>query len=258
MLKYDGFIFESKCQSWEKLYELKEFDNLMDSLSDYLEKEYSKGIDKFSDKVINLLKRFKNNVKIITTVASLLTAMYLNADVFKSMMNKANVPTNVQTVVVDSLNKTKPKKKNEIGKFLYKLSHRESTNDATAINQYGYIGKYQMGPDALKDIGIYDEINLQTFKKNPSIWPSKQQDRDMIKLLKKNKAYLGDYFNKFDGKKIGNIVITKSGLLAGSHLVGAGDVKKFLDSNGSYIPKDGNGVPVTEYIVKFGGLNIKI
>lgn len=258
MLKYEGFIFESKCQSWEKLYELKEFDNLMDSLSDYLEKEYSKGIDRFTEKVINLLKRFRNNIRIITTVVSLLTTMYLSSDVVKSMMHKANVPTGIQTSAIDSLNKTKSKKKNEIGKFLYKLSHRESTNDATIINQYGYIGKYQMGPDALKDIGIYDEINLESFKKDPSIWPSKQQDKDMIKLLKKNKEYLGDYFNKYDGKKIGNIVITKSGLLAGSHLVGASNVKKFLDSNGSYIPKDGNGVPVTEYIMKFGGLNIKI
>ncbi len=257
MLRYEGFLLENKYQSWEKLNELKEFDNLMYSLSAYLEKEYSKGVDRFTQIVINLFKRFKNNVKIVSIIISILSTSYMNADLIKSALNKSSVPIEIQNVAMDSVKPT-IKKKNELSKFLYKLSHRESTNNAKAINQLGYIGKYQMGPSALQDIGIYDTINFETFKNNPSIWPSKQQDKDMIKLLKKNKEYLGDYFNKYDGKKIGNIVITKSGLLAGSHLVGASNVKKFLDSNGSYIPKDGNGVSVTEYIMKFGGLNIKI
>ena len=52
--------------------------------------------------------------------------------------------------------------------------------------------------------------------------------------------------------------ITLSGLLAGSHLVGAGAVKEFLDSSGKIVPKDGNDVPVTEYMKKFGVYHIEL
>jgi hypothetical protein len=109
---------------------------------------------------------------------------------------------------------------------------------------------------ALKDVGLDDKINTEKFRKNPNIWPEREQDRAMIKLLKKNKIYLGEYLSEFEGKMINGIKITKSGLLAGSHLVGAGAIKQFLDSNGQFVPKDGNGVPVTDYIKKFGGYHL--
>jgi len=148
------------------------------------------------------------------------------------------------------------KGKNEIGRFLKALASKESSSNPKSINSLGYIGKYQMGKMALQDLDLDDTINAHKFKKNPSIFPEKAQDKAMVKLLKLNILYLGDYFNDFDGKIIGGVKITKSGLLAGSHLVGAGAVKKFLDSNGRIVPRDGNDVPVTEYIQKFGGYQL--
>jgi len=148
------------------------------------------------------------------------------------------------------------KGKNEIGRFLKALASKESSSNPKSINNLGYIGKYQMGKMALQDLDLDDTINAHKFKKNPSIFPEKAQDKAMVKLLKLNILYLGDYFNDFDGKIIGGVKITKSGLLAGSHLVGAGAVKKFLDSNGRIVPRDGNDVPVTEYIQKFGGYQL--
>jgi methanogenic corrinoid protein MtbC1 len=146
--------------------------------------------------------------------------------------------------------------KNEIRKFLKALAQKESSSDPNIVNSLGYIGKYQMGQMALQDLELDDKINAHKFKKNPNIFPEKAQDKAMIKLLKLNKQYLGEYFNEFDGKVVGGVKITKSGLLAGSHLVGASAVKQFLDSNGEFVPKDGNDVPVTEYIQKFGGYQL--
>jgi hypothetical protein len=42
-------------------------------------------------------------------------------------------------------------------------------------------------------------------------------------------------------------------MLAGAHLVGHAAVKRFLDSGGAIVERDGNGVPVTDYMRKFAG-----
>ena len=78
----------------------------------------------------------------------------------------------------------------------------------------------------------------------------------MKQLLKNNKAYLGDYVDKWVGKKKDGIKITLSGLLAGAHLLGPSNVKKFLDEG--EVAKDGYGTPITEYIEKFGGYSVSI
>ena len=58
------------------------------------------------------------------------------------------------------------------------------------------------------------------------------------------------------GKKKNGIKITLSGLLAGAHLLGPSNVKKFLDYG--YVKKDDYGTPITEYIEKFGGYKITL
>ena len=99
---------------------------------------------------------------------------------------------------------------------------------------------------------------FQSRFKNKGIdfWPEHKQDLAMKQLLKNNKAYLGDYIDKWVGKKKKGINITLSGLLAGAHLLGPSNVKAFLD-NGT-VTKDGYGTPITEYIKKFGGYNVGI
>ena len=62
--------------------------------------------------------------------------------------------------------------------------------------------------------------------------------------------------DKYVGKTIKGIYITESGLIAGAHLLGVGNVKKFLKSNGRKIPRDGYGTPITEYLSRFSGYDI--
>jgi hypothetical protein len=179
-------------------------------------------------------------------------------------MDNAGIPQEEQTEILKSdqqksQDHESPKpQKNELRNFLRALAMRESSGDPKAINDLGYLGKYQFGKKALEDLDLHHKINSHKFKLNPRIFPEREQDKAMVKLLKLNRSYLGDHFNKFNGKIIKGIKITKSGLLAGSHLVGAGAVKQFLDSNGANVPRDGNNIPVTEYIQKFGGYNLDL
>lgn len=182
----------------------------------------------------------------------------------KDVIEKAEEKT--EDVVVKTEKKPRRKSVKKIGfgkegkdidKFLKIMATRESSNRADAINQVGYIGLYQFGVTALKDVGLYPRISKYTFKKNPKIWPASEQHKAMKKLIKKNKIYLKDYY-KFVGKKIGGVKITEAGLLAGAHLVGHGGVKKFLKSNGKIVPVDGNGTPVTEYMKMFQNKNFDI
>ena len=79
-----------------------------------------------------------------------------------------------------------------------------------------------------------------------------------IDFKKKHWQYLENLnLTQYVGKTIKGIHITQSGLLAGAHLVGPGGVKDFLHSNGKNDVKDANGTPVSSYIKKFGGYDIK-
>ena len=257
MYNYDGFMMEKQFKYWETLHESinenNDFTHLISLISEFLEKEIEKGSEKFTETVINILKRFKNRLALITIIVGLLLSSYMSKDSIESVLSKSGFnKTETKNIII----KAKPEIKNDINIFLNALAKSESTSDSKSINQYGYIGKYQMGPLALQDLGLDDKISTEKFKKNPRIWPEWQQDKAMIKLLKINKNYLGDYINKYEGKIVGGVKITLSGLLAGSHLCGNKSIKKFLDSNGRIIPKDGNEVPVTAYIKKFGGYKL--
>jgi hypothetical protein len=58
---------------------------------------------------------------------------------------------------------------------------------------------------------------------------------------------------RFDGRYIGGVKVTESGILAAAHLAGAGNVKKFLRSYGAEGFKDANGTSIRYYLKKFSG-----
>ena len=77
------------------------------------------------------------------------------------------------------------------------------------------------------------------------------QEKAFEALISKNKWVLREYIDKFDGQSINGVKITESGLLAAAHLGGAGNVIKFLDSNGEIVFEDANRVPITKYMKRF-------
>ncbi len=154
--------------------------------------------------------------------------------------------------------------------FLRALGYRESGGRYGIVNKYGYLGKYQMGEAALKDAGYYkgdrtrknDWIGEWTGK--DGVWSKEDflrnpraQERAIREFHRKMWSYIKALgLDKYVGKTIGGILITESGLLGGAHLLGAGNLKKFLKSNGRIVPTDGHGTPITEYIKKFANYDI--
>ena len=134
--------------------------------------------------------------------------------------------------------------------FLQDIGFRESTNDYKAVNQFGYLGKYQFGRKTLNAIGFKDVSNRE-FLANPSI-----QEEAMLVLLKRNKRTLRREIKKYVGKTINGVYITESGLLAAAHLAGAGNVRRFFRKG--YEFRDGNGTKMTSYMIKFANYNLNI
>ena len=134
--------------------------------------------------------------------------------------------------------------------FLSAMGYRESTNNYKAVNQFGYLGKYQFGRKTLNAIGL-DSVSNREFLANPSI-----QEEAMSILLKKNRRTLRREIRKYVGDTINGIYITESGILAAAHLAGAGNVKKFFRRGHEF--KDGNGTKMTSYMIMFADYDLKL
>ena len=128
--------------------------------------------------------------------------------------------------------------------FLEAIGHRESSNNYSVVNEFGYMGKYQFGKSTLKGLGI--NVTKEEFITNPKL-----QERAMHMLLSHNRKKLKRYIKKYEGQIIHGILITESGILAAAHLAGQGNVRKFL-KNG-FVFEDGNGTKMTSYMKQFGG-----
>lgn len=134
-------------------------------------------------------------------------------------------------------------------RFLEDIGFRESTNNYHAVNQFGYLGKYQFGRRTLDALGYKDVTNRQ-FLENHSI-----QEEAMYALLTHNRKVLRRQINKYVGTTVAGVYITESGLLAAAHLAGPGNVRKFLRKG--YEFKDGNGTKMTSYMVKFSNYRLE-
>lgn len=129
--------------------------------------------------------------------------------------------------------------------FKEALAFKESGGDYQVINTLGYLGKFQFGKSTLKRFKIY---NSKTFLNTPEL-----QEDAFLALCSVNKWILRKDIKRSVGKRINGVLITESGILAAAHLAGAGNVKKYLRSNGEYSFKDAFGSSIEYYMKKFAG-----
>lgn len=132
--------------------------------------------------------------------------------------------------------------------FKEALAFKESQGKYTAVNTLGYLGKYQFGITTLHRFRI---TNSTTFLQNPEL-----QERAFVALCSVNKWILRKDIKRSIGKTINGVTITESGILAAAHLSGAGNVKKYLRSNGAYNLSDAYGSSIEYYMEKFAGFNV--
>lgn len=138
--------------------------------------------------------------------------------------------------------------------FMNSMSVVESNGDYNKTKGQ-YWGKYQIGDLGRKELGI-SCMNQSLFINDQYI-----QDWSMNELINVNYKYLEKYIIKYQvptygGVRIGNYVVTISGLIAAAHLTGYLSVVNFLESNGKTIATDGNNVPLTKYFM-FNNMKLK-
>jgi hypothetical protein len=308
---YEDFLIQKELKDWERIHQTlnegSSWEELTNKIFKYIDEAAIKG-DKFLVRVAtNIFRFFKAYPKVLVLVIGLLAAKHhMTKDEIIAMIPSDTVVSAEELYTQsmegrglpedwaedeDSESEETVAKYNapitgNLKKFLTAIADKESSLDPEKVNTEGYMGKYQFGEIALKDIlqklpGESDEQQEERLKKywpknfgkirtdkdfnffqsrfknkGTDFWPEHKQDLAMKQLLKNNKSYLGDYVDKWVGKKKNGIKITLSGLLAGAHLLGPSNVKAFLD-NGT-VTKDGYGTPITEYIKNFGGYSVNI
>jgi len=129
--------------------------------------------------------------------------------------------------------------------FREALAFKESRGDYFVTNTLGYLGKYQFGIGTLHLMGVYNPVD---FLQSPEL-----QERVFEINLARNKWILRRDIPRFVGKTINGIEVTESGILAAAHLAGAGNVKRYLRSNGQKDVADAYGTTITHYLKRFRG-----
>jgi hypothetical protein len=142
----------------------------------------------------------------------------------------------------------------EFIRFINDLGYRESGNNWLSINRIGCFGEWQFAESTLKYLG-FRKITLRRFRANPFIFPRELQAEALRSLIRVNMIYLKDH-ERYIGTTIRGIRVTRSGMIAASHLGGAGSMKKFLDSGGRINRKDTFGTAVSEYLKRFSSYDI--
>jgi hypothetical protein len=219
--------------------------------------EYYKTIRKEYIKIRNIVakeltthyyKKYKKAVIVILLLCVSFTVYHITSvnEYISYFINKPNNSIrHDSTIVIHDSTKT-------FDKFLEKLAFIESSNNHTVVNKYGYMGKYQIGRDALSTIGL-GSVPDKLFLSSPDL-----QDLAVKFLFLHNKNMLATYIGKYDNRVVGGIYITQSGILAAAHLGGSESVKKFLDTNGQYDFKDGNNTPISRYIKELGDYKLNL
>ena len=152
--------------------------------------------------------------------------------------------------------------------FLTNLAARESGGSYTVVNQYGYLGKYQVGEASLIDTGYYKKDGTSTndwkgewtgkdgvWSKDDFLSKAQAQENAIRAYIDKQWGYIEKLgLDKFVGKTLSDgTLITESGLIAGAHLKGVGGLQRYLKSDGVDDNIDGNGTRISSYVRKFSG-----
>ncbi|RAK58808.1 calcium-binding protein [Phenylobacterium hankyongense] len=156
--------------------------------------------------------------------------------------------------------------------LLSALGKNESGNNYGFVSSLGYLGRFQLGEEALQAVGFYGGdstaaidfvggwtataasfgvVDTATFLQSPIA-----QDAAMQAWLTKVDNDLNALgLEKYVGQTIGGVTITTSGLLAGGHLGGVWNLKTFLESGGAVDWRDGYGTPISQYVRSFGNFD---
>jgi hypothetical protein len=117
------------------------------------------------------------------------------------------------------------------------------------VNKYGMMGRYQFSPEAIKAVGI--EVTEQQFLRNKEL-----QDTAMVRLMELNEQELSGYIERYDGRTVKGVKVTRASILAGAHFAGANGVKQFLTNDNQAGTIDGFGTSLRQYMSYFSNFHL--
>lgn len=155
----------------------------------------------------------------------------------------------------------------EYAQFLERLASHESSGKYNVVSASGtYLGRYQLGNTAFRDIGFKDNDNhwtdlarlLEVYDNDSFLKNEIAQEVAILYALRKDYLYV---LTNGDDSRIGEnadgVKVTTSGLIGAAHLVGAGAIHDAFSGEKSWDEtKDGNGVKATVYMEEMGGLDL--
>ncbi|OEU76301.1 MAG: hypothetical protein BA874_01435 [Desulfuromonadales bacterium C00003068] len=155
--------------------------------------------------------------------------------------------------------------------FLAALRKMESGGNYKAVNTLNFIGAYQFGEAALIDLGYvrrdrdpYDNNygggftgkngirSIDDFLNNRAV-----QDKAAKAWMKIMWKYIeADGLRRYAWRKVGDVQMTPSGMLAAAHLLGSGALKDYIRANGQSDFRDPYGTPLSKYINTLAGYDV--
>lgn len=136
------------------------------------------------------------------------------------------------------------------------------------VNKQGYSGKYQFGEAAATEAGFYEPDD----NPNDNKWSGKFKGLSGVNSYQdflgneaaQDQAFTmhqthldteieGRGLNKYIGKTVGGVPVTRDALVGMMHIGGPSGTQKFLESDGKYNPGDSNGTRISDYGKKFAG-----
>lgn len=148
--------------------------------------------------------------------------------------------------------------KDQLTAYLAQIGKSESSTDYQAVNSIGYLGKYQMGYQALIDEGyVKSSVTSNGQMTNPNSWTGKDgitSKGDFLTNETIQESAMVGYTKKNYTRMLDNGAITQDttkeevgGMLAVSHLLGAGGANTWRKTGGGV---DANGTSGNEYFQK--------
>ena len=160
---------------------------------------------------------------------------------------------------------------NTYAAFLIALRMAESGGDYQAVNTLNFIGAYQFGEAALIDLGYVRSDNDVYNNDFSGGWTGKngirsiqaflEDEREQDRAAKQWMGVMWSYIEYYDidgyaWETVGETQLTTSGMLAAAHLLGAGALKEYIESNGRRDLRDPYGMPISVYMAKLDGFDV--
>ena len=133
--------------------------------------------------------------------------------------------------------------------FREALGESESGGRYGIVNDEGYSGKYQWGPDRLADYNkaMGTSYSMEEFLANPDVQENAQawhEDDIMNYVFEKG-------LDRYLGKTVSGVTMTPEAMIAMGHLGGKSGMRQFIESGGEYNPSDSLGTSLRDYARKF-------